>query len=498
MRPSARLAPPVSWKLRSFRETTGKTGETTPLPRRLLLWAALIALGMLTACGRSSETSALLPTPPLPPIVAVASPTPIATATPSPTPTATPTLPPSEAAPSPTSPASATPTDTVAPLPTATATPTATPTPSPQPTATPTPPPAVDLDQLSLGLEKVVEGLRQPVFATHAGDGSRRLFVVERAGRIWVVEPATGSRLAFLDIEGRVGSGASEQGLLGLAFHPRFAENGWLFVYYTDRGGNTVISRFQAIPDRTAADPSSEVVLLRQEQPADNHNGGMIAFGPDGMLYTGLGDGGSAGDPWNNAQRLDTLLGKLLRLYVDGESGYAAPADNPFVGVADARPEIWAYGLRNPWRFSFDRLTGDLYIGDVGQNRWEEINFQPAGRGGQNYGWKVMEGNHCYDAESCDRSGLTPPVAEYGHEQGCSVTGGYVYRGVAQPTLAGIYFYGDYCTGRIWALRRDPSGAWQSAEVLDSDLQISSFGESEEGEVLVVDYAGNVYRLVVQ
>ncbi|MCS6844707.1 MAG: PQQ-dependent sugar dehydrogenase, partial [Caldilineales bacterium] len=396
------------------------------------LWAAPMLLAALAACGGSPETPTPLPTLPLPPIVAVASPTATATATPSPTalPTLVPT--PTEALPSPTGSLPPPSTETPTPLPTATPTamPSPTPTPSPRPTATPTPLPAVDLGQLSLGLEKRVEGLQQPVFATHAGDGSRRLFVVERPGRIWVVEPATGSRLVFLDIQARVGSSASEQGLLGLAFHPRFAQNGWLFVYYTDREGDTVISRFQAIPDRTAADPSSEAVLLRQVQPADNHNGGMIAFGPDGMLYAGLGDGGSAGDPWNNAQRLDTLLGKLLRLYVDAESGYAAPADNPFVGSANARPEIWAYGLRNPWRFSFDRVTGDLYIGDVGQNRWEEINFLPAGsRGGVNYGWKVMEGSHCYNAEACDRGGLTLPVAEYDHEQGCSVTGGYVYRG---------------------------------------------------------------------
>jgi glucose/arabinose dehydrogenase len=282
---------------------------------------------------------------------------------------------------------------------------------------------------------------------------------------------------------------------LGLAFDPAFADTGRLFVNYTDKDGNTVIARFVANAERTAADPASEAVLLTAGQPAANHNGGMVAFGPDGYLYVGLGDGGAANDRFGHGQNLGTILGAVLRIDVSGDSA-VVPADNPFTGQEGARPEIWAYGLRNPWRFSFDRLAGDLWIADVGQNQWEEINIQPAGsRGGENYGWPIMEATHCFDAGACDQSGLVLPVAEYGHDLGCSVTGGYVYRGAAQPTLQGVYFYGDYCTGRIWGLARDAAGQWQDAELLDSDLQISSFGETEDGEVLVVDYAGTLFRL---
>jgi len=358
--------------------------------------------------------------------------------------------------------------------------------------------PAFDPATVSLGLEQIADGLNSPVFATHAGDGSGRLFVVEKDGRIRVIDADGLRKQPFLDIRSQVGSGGSEQGLLGLAFHPNFAQNGRLFVYYTDKQGNTVISRFQANAERTEADPASEVVMLTQEQPASNHNGGMLAFGPDGMLYAGLGDGGKAGDPWGNGQSLETLLGKLLRVDVDSGQAVAVSAGNPFAGQEGARGEIWAYGLRNPWRFSFDRATGDLWIGDVGQNQWEEIDYQPAASaGGENYGWDLMEGTHCYDADTCDRSGLVLPVAEYSHgDNGCSVTGGYVYRGTANPSLQGVYFYGDYCSGRIWGLARDASGEWQSNELLDTALQISSFGETEDGEVLVVDLDGTLYRLV--
>jgi glucose/arabinose dehydrogenase len=342
----------------------------------------------------------------------------------------------------------------------------------------------------------VAGGLEAPVFVANAGDGSGRLFVLEKPGTILALVGDQPSQV-FLDIRDRVGSTGSEQGLLGLAFHPQFAANGLLFAYYTGRNGDTVISRFQANAERTAADPASEVVLLTQEQPAANHNGGMLAFGPDGMLYAGLGDGGAAGDPWGNGQSLATVLGKIIRLDVDGGDPYAVPADNPFVGRDGARGEIWAYGLRNPWRFAFDRATGDLYIADVGQNQWEEVNVQPAsGPGGENYGWNIMEASNCFRSGTCDQAGLVLPVAEYDHSQGCSVTGGYVYRGEAQPTLQGAYFYGDYCSGRIWALSQDTSGQWRASMLLDTDSQISSFGETEEGEVLVVDYGGTVYRLV--
>ena len=277
------------------------------------------------------------------------------------------------------------------------ATSTATPTQIPTSAATPQP---VDPTTLSLDLEQIADGLNSPVFATHAGDGSGRLFVVEKKGDDPSSRRRWSAQTALLDIRERVGSGGSEQGLLGLAFHPNFGQNGRLFVYYTDKKGNTVISRFQANDERTEADPDSEVVLLTAEQPASNHNGGMLAFGPDGMLYAGLGDGGGADDEFGNGQKLSALLGKILRIDVDSGETYAVPADNPFAGQDGARPETWAYGLRNPWRFSFDRQTGDLWIADVGQGDWEEIDFQPAGsRGGENYGWTIMEGTHCYDAD---------------------------------------------------------------------------------------------------
>lgn len=390
-------------------------------------------------------------------------------------------------------PATPTATNTVAPTATDTVAPTAAPTATPVPTATPTAPTVEGLD---VTLEPLAEGLAEPVFAGHAGDGSGRIFVLEKAGRIVALNADGSQPLTFLDIRERVGSSASEQGLLGLAFDPQFLANGRLFVNYTDKNGDTVIARFQANPELTAADPASETTLLTAAQPATNHNGGMLAFGPDGYLYAGLGDGGGANDRYENGQDLGTILGTLLRLNVRGE-GAVAPADNPFVGAENARPEIWAYGLRNPWRFSFDRLTGELWIADVGQNQWEEVNVQPAGsRGGENYGWPIMEGTHCFQADTCAQEGLILPAAEYDHDLGCSITGGYVYRGVAQPALHGVYFYGDYCSGRIWGLAPAADGGWQTAELLKSDAQISSFGETEDGELLVVDYAGTLFRLV--
>jgi len=282
--------------------------------------------------------------------------------------------------------------------------------------------------------------------------------------------------------------------LLGLAFPPDYATRRHFYVHYTGKSGvgDTVVARYRLGADPDVADPASATVLLRQAQPFANHNGGHLAFGPDGYLYIGLGDGGAAGDPFGNAQNPRTLLGKLLR--VDVESGadpYAIPPDNPFGN------EIWALGLRNPWRFSFVRAAGDLYIGDVGQNAYEEVSFQPAAsRGGQNYGWNVMEGMHCYRGAGCDQTDLTAPVAEYGHDSGnCSITGGYVYRGAQYPSLQGIYFYGDFCSGRLWGLRRSASG-WQNARLLDSGLSLSSFGEDESGNLYLVDYGkGDLHRL---
>lgn len=385
------------------------------------------------------------------------------------------------------------------PTPTATTTPrppAATPTPTPAPTATPlSPVAAVSLEPVLAG------GLQHPTAITHAGDD--RLFVLEQIGRIRII--ADGQLLAtpFLDITNRVGSVGSEQGLLGLAFHPNYTTagapgEGTFYVNYTDYGGTTHLSRFNVLAnDPNRADPDSEIIYLTQPQPYANHNGGSLAFGPDGYLYAGLGDGGSANDPLGSGQRRDTWLGKILRLDVTTTDGaYTVPADNPFVNQAEDLPEIWAYGLRNPWRFSFDRATGDIFIADVGQNEWEEVNFQPAGSaGGENYGWNIMEATHCFQQETCDRDGLVLPIFEYSHSQGCSITGGYIYRGTAYPDMTGNYFVADYCTGTIWRLFPQ-DGRWQTDIVLDSDLVISTFGEDAGGELYVADYVhGAIYRL---
>lgn len=339
-------------------------------------------------------------------------------------------------------------------------------------------PAAYEWQQLPIG------GLQRPLDLQ--SDGSGRLFVVEKGGRIWIIENDQILDEPFLDITDRVGSRANEQGLLGLAFHPQYAENGRFFVNYTDLNGNTVIARYQVSDDPSRADTGSEVKLLSVNQPFPNHNGGVLAFGPDGFLYAGLGDGGAAGDPMGNAQNLDTLLGKILRLDVDSGDPYAIPEDNPF------GTEVWAYGLRNPWRLSFDRATGDLYIGDVGQGQWEEINYLPAGSpGGANFGWDHREGAHDYEGGGPD--GMIDPVAEYTHENGCSVTGGYVYRG-SMTEWNGIYIYGDYCTAIIWGVLRTDSG-WQSQQLYDMDVTITSFGQDVAGEVYLVSDNGGIYRL---
>jgi glucose/arabinose dehydrogenase len=350
-------------------------------------------------------------------------------------------------------------------------------------------------------LQPVVGGLDTPVGLANAGDGSGRMFALEKAGRIRVIRDGALEPVPFLDLTDRVGAVSSEQGLLGLAFHPRYAENGLLFVNYTNFDGDTVVSRFSVSADPVKADPGSEVVLLTVDQPARNHNGGHLAFGPDGFLYVGLGDGGAAGDQFGNGQNGQTLLGALLRLAVDGVEPYGVPDSNPFVGRPGWRSELWAIGLRNPWRFSFDRQTGDLYIGDVGQNRYEEVDFQPAGAaGGQNFGWPIMEGKHCFPADqSCDQTGLALPVWEYEHSQGCSVTGGYVYRGQDFPALGGVYLFGDYCSGRIWGMApgfETGGTAWRVAQVGQADVRLSAFGEDENGELFVLDIeAGVMYRL---
>jgi glucose/arabinose dehydrogenase len=354
-----------------------------------------------------------------------------------------------------------------------------------------------------LRVELVADGLQDPIGLTAAGDGSGRLFVNERDGVVRVIRPD--GRLEptpFVDLANRIAAGG-ERGLLGLAFHPDFAGNRRLFVHYSRAGdGASVVSELTATADLRTADPGSERVLFTVPDPFVNHNGGQLAFGPDGYLYIGLGDGGGGGDPLQNAQNPDVLLGKILRIDVDATDGrgYGIPPGNPFAtDGADpgaGRPEIWALGLRNPWRFSFDPDGGDLYIGDVGQGSWEEIDRQPAdAAGGENYGWNVMEGRHCFN-DDCDQTGYVKPIAEYGHELGCSVTGGHVYRGSAQPDLLGVYVFGDFCSGIIFTLQVD-EGTIDPKPVLESGLGISSFGTDEDGEIYVVDIRGGVYRVLV-
>lgn len=342
----------------------------------------------------------------------------------------------------------------------------------------------------------VIGGLQRPLGMAAPADGTGRLFVLEQTGRVQIVQPGQLLPTPYLDITDRVGSTANEQGLLGLAFHPRYAENGFFYVNYTDLNGDTVIASFQVSPDDpNRADPGSEKRLLSISQPFPNHNGGEVTFGPDGYLYLGLGDGGSAGDPQGNGQSLDTLLGKILRIDVDNGEPYAIPPNNPFAG-GGGRAEIWAYGLRNPWRFSFDRLSGDMYIGDVGQNQIEEIDFLPAGSpGGANFGWDFFEGSSVYEGAPPSDLQLIPPVAEYRHDMGCSVTGGVVYRGSRLPAWQGVYLFGDYCSGMVWGLMRDAQGSWQYNTLFGPIGRIASFGQDELGEVYLIDQGGILYVL---
>jgi glucose/arabinose dehydrogenase len=344
-------------------------------------------------------------------------------------------------------------------------------------------------------LRQVVTGQAKPTLLVSSHDGTGRLFLLEQPGTIRILKDGSLLPSLFLDLRDLVNSNGNEQGLLGLAFDPNYASSGRFFVNYTDASGGSVTARYSVSgSDPNRADPASGVPILRIAHPQySNHNGGNLVFGPDGYLYFGMGDGGNGGDPNGNGQNLGVLLGKLLRIDVRVEP-YAVPPDNPFVGRAGARPEIWAYGLRNPWRFSFDRKTGDLYIADVGQDAYEEIDFQPSGdRGGENYGWNLMEGFHPYEGGA--QQGLSMPVAEYDHSGGnCSVTGGYVYRGSLLPELYGMYVFGDYCSGRIWVLAHAAEG-WRMAEWLDTSLSITSFGEDDSGELYLLDRAtGGVFQ----
>jgi glucose/arabinose dehydrogenase len=362
--------------------------------------------------------------------------------------------------------------------------------PSPEFAVAPTTPPTVYAGSFpnaaDYAWQTIINGLNRPVDIQPANDGSGRLFIIEKLGYIRVYENGQLLDAPFLDITDRVNVGGNEMGLLGLAFHPDYEKNGFFYVNYTGEGGHTRISRFQA--SENSADKNSETVLLLIEQPYQNHNGGALAFGPDGYLYAGLGDGGLAGDPHKNGQDTTSLLGKILRLDVTSGDPYSIPADNPFGS------EIWAYGLRNPWRISFDRLTGDLWIGDVGQNQWEEVDYLPkTWGGGANFGWSVMEGNHAYDSDP--QSGMLLPAAEYSHaEGGCSVTGGYVYRGTI-PEWNGVYLYGDYCSGKIWALIL-VDGLWQSQVMFETGGTITTFGQDESGEIYFASDNGNIHRLI--
>jgi glucose/arabinose dehydrogenase len=345
-------------------------------------------------------------------------------------------------------------------------------------------------------LQPIATGLNQPVALTHAGD--TRLFITEQVGTIRIYDALGLRATPFLDIRSIVLSGG-ERGLLSVAFHPQYRDNGLFFVYYTNRNGDNSVARYKVTSDPDVADASSGTILLTIPHPNfANHNGGQLQFGPDGYLYIGTGDGGSGGDPNNNAQNLNQLLGKMLRIDIDHGTPYAIPPSNPFAQRAGARGEIWAYGVRNPWRFSFDRANGDLWIGDVGQDAFEEVDLQPATSiGGENYGWRKMEGQHCYNPSSnCIDAGVTFPVLEYSHAGGaCSISGGYRYRGTQIVSLRGAYLYGDYCSGTIW--KATQTGAtWVSNALFTTTLRISAFGEDLSGELYVMDVAkGIVYKI---
>lgn len=349
-------------------------------------------------------------------------------------------------------------------------------------------------------LRLLTDALPGALLVTAPPGDTDRVFVVQQGGRVRVFRHDTLLSTPFLDLSDTITTGG-ELGFLGLAFHPNYAQNGFVYASYTDLNADTRIVRFRVSGDANVADRSTATHILGQPQPFSNHNGGMVAFGPDGMLYIALGDGGSGGDPQGNGQNRNTLLGKLLRIDVDAQSPYAVPQDNPLAGTAGTRPEIWAYGLRNPWRFSFDRSTGDLYVADVGQSSREEVNVRPrSSSGGENYGWVIMEGTICTPpASTCNQAGLTLPVLDYGRGDGCAVTGGYVYRGARVPILQGRYLYSDYCSGFVRSFRWQNGGVADARDwsgELDPGSLVTSFGEDARGELYITTAGGRVYRIV--
>lgn len=354
----------------------------------------------------------------------------------------------------------------------------------------------------AVGLQAVAAGLKFPVYLT-APAGDERLFIVEKGGRVRVMKDGTLLETPFLNLTRQVSTG-EEQGLLGLAFPPDYASTGRFIVHYTDRSGSTHVSQFQVSGNPDLADPMSESLVLATDHPGISHNGGQVLFGPDGFLYIALGDGGSLdGNDRGRSQSLGELLGSILRVDVSSGLPYVVPPDNPFAATAGARPEIWTYGLRNPWRFSFDSGTGDLYIADVGENRWEEVNVSTASEGagrGANYGWSRMEGSACMGAAGCDQTGLLLPVLQYDHDSGCSITGGYVYRGSRIPALQGQYLYADFCQGWVRSFRLEGGAAVERREwpTLRPGFGVTSFGEDAHGELYLLTQQGSAFKIVPQ
>jgi glucose/arabinose dehydrogenase len=375
--------------------------------------------------------------------------------------------------------------------------PSSAPTPSPGPTD-----PPFDPNLVTVTLEPVATIDGSPLAITSPLDGSGRLFVAAKEGQVWSLRDGAVGESPMLDIGGLV-SGGGEQGLLGIAVHPGFPDDPRVFLFYTDLAGNEVVAAYRLDPaNAERLDPGSAEILLTVEDPFGNHNGGALAFGPDGYLYAAMGDGGGGGDPLESGERLDTLLGKILRLDVDsGDQGgepYGIPEGNPFTNLDGARPEIWLTGLRNPWRIAFDRATGDLWIGDVGQGRREEVDVARAGTSGLDFGWDRMEGTSCYEPETgCPTEGLTLPVTEYGHDEGCTIIGGHVYRGTAQAALRGGYLFGDYCSGNLWAIAATSTGTVPPVRVGSAGSGLAGFGEDEAGELYAANLDGTVSLVVV-